>query len=785
MSPQPLQGLQGIQPLGQDSATTTPSASPAIVGGNVQANPVNAQEAREAFWTDEKKYLVDTVRRIQERGGTDQEVFNYLAHYEQLSSTMKRNLTRRTINPPEPTDAPGIVRGIAMNALQGVTFGFGDEALGSLAGLVTPGVTAQQGRDLYRAELDAFREAHGKTALAADIAGSIVGPGVAAAKVLGKVGGIGARLGRRITVAAGEGVVAGGLRGAGEAEGAPGERVGEATAGAVFGGIAAPLLIAGGTAAFNVGKPVIRGLSRTAAAAGQRVGIRIPGVFTAEEQAKRLVAKRLKEDLITPQELMRRIDEATAAGQPVSLADIAGPRTLSLLDDAMLTRDPAKQALVKDMLQGRQIEQGDRMVAFMMERLFRSAKVGLHNVDDAQHAIVGQRDAISRPLYRHAYEAVATVGNDLRALFTGRNSGLFRQAYEEALDEANLQARRGTAHGLEMPSLKQIMGGEKIPGSTVLTASGEQAVAPTVTKGLDDIPIRAIDLMKRKLDEIVAGGRSLPSGQVQTFSQGQQRNIDGILQQLLARADEQVPKYAQARKAFGGGVRSQRALEKGHQNFKGHTVESLERELAELGPADEIDELLEMYRLGAMKSIGEDIVESRGKAMNFAEQFFGGNVSRAENTAILKLRRLFPNAHDADEAIRAIHQEARMTQTFLQAGKRTLSQPMNERLAELTGAAMSSNMFSGGVSVGLTRMPTLFARSFGRGGALRKPWEHEVSDALSNLFLKGLTRPEELRGLAISLLGRVSRGLQRQTTARLAIGASLGQGGGVLAGRPR
>ncbi|PQV56581.1 hypothetical protein LX70_02153 [Defluviimonas denitrificans] len=152
-----------------------------------------------------------------------------------------------TYGPPLPEASPGVAGGMAAAASDGALFGFGDEYLAGLSAVlgVQPdgkgganwfdyskpmGERYDTALDQIRIEQGQFRDEHPKTALGAEIAGSIAVPGGAGAKFINKGATTAARLGR--------GMVAGGASGAaygyGEGEGS-GDRMGKAALGGVIG----------------------------------------------------------------------------------------------------------------------------------------------------------------------------------------------------------------------------------------------------------------------------------------------------------------------------------------------------------------------------------------------------------------------------------------------------------------------------------------------------------------------------------------------------------------------
>lgn len=142
-------------------------------------------------------------------------------------------------DPDAQVPMPSKTRGVAMNALQGLTLGFGDEALGGIAGLgtlLTGGSSelaanrVQQTQQGFNEQRGAFFGEHPALAIGGDIVGTLQNP---LNKVLGPLTeGLGP-IAKGITI----GTTLGGVRGFGEASGSPRERLPGAVTGAVVGGV--------------------------------------------------------------------------------------------------------------------------------------------------------------------------------------------------------------------------------------------------------------------------------------------------------------------------------------------------------------------------------------------------------------------------------------------------------------------------------------------------------------------------------------------------------------------
>jgi hypothetical protein len=135
------------------------------------------------------------------------------------------------------TGKPNIVQSTLRGAVQGVTLGFGDE----LAAAIEPGEYARN-RDVFRAKNLAAREANPGMYLAGTLGGALAAP------LPGGPAGQALTRGARVLRGAGQGSIAGGLYGAGGAEGGPLETVTEAGKGTILGGVLGGGLSAAGQA---------------------------------------------------------------------------------------------------------------------------------------------------------------------------------------------------------------------------------------------------------------------------------------------------------------------------------------------------------------------------------------------------------------------------------------------------------------------------------------------------------------------------------------------------------
>ncbi len=160
----------------------------------------------ETLWQD----LLAAVRRAKADGAAvtpdhmDEFVYQRSEGKVRSVDELRASLRQRDM-------APGKAEGIARAAHQGMTFGWGDELSGALDALF--GGNYAETRDQERAAADAFRASNPKTALASEIAGSLLLP-------LGSAGTAarGTSLGRMAVAGGLVGAGAGALAGAGASE---------------------------------------------------------------------------------------------------------------------------------------------------------------------------------------------------------------------------------------------------------------------------------------------------------------------------------------------------------------------------------------------------------------------------------------------------------------------------------------------------------------------------------------------------------------------------------------
>jgi len=246
----------------------------------------------------------------------------------------------------------GRLDALGRGALQGLTFGFGDEAVAAIRPYLHSGETYDSALADQRTALDQARTDRPGYAYGGEIAGGIAsgmatgGNFVNGAKTLPRM------IGRSAALGAGEGA----LYGFGSGEGGIENRLKSGAISAVIGGgvgAAAPALAQGIKLGYRaVTNPIAAALNVPSPTRAAR------GIYTA-----------LKRSGMTADDVQRAIDQAGAEGQGMfTVADALGPSGQGALNGTVRTPGAAKQE-VADFLTGRQGGQGDRLGSFMAEAL--------------------------------------------------------------------------------------------------------------------------------------------------------------------------------------------------------------------------------------------------------------------------------------------------------------------------------------------------------------------------------------------------------------------------------
>lgn len=767
---------------------------------------------REDAWSPQKRYLMKTLRRIRERGGTDDDIYSYLMHYEKLPDDVKNRMAGVTINPPEPVETPGKLRGASMHALQGITWGLGDEMMARLHS-VAKGITYEQALDEYQKELGQFANEHRALALISDIGGGIIG-GSGALKLAGRgatalraagmarAAGVAdkvsdaARLalapsksvGRKMVASAALGAAGGAARGFGEGEGdivtrgagiplpftdreLPTFRLGEermqsAQGGGKWGILLGPAFAIGGSAVVNKLQIPARYISKSVSQAARKLGRNIPEVYTPSATARAHFVERLAKDGVGIDDLIADAGDAMRRGQPITLFDLLAKRnawnTMALLDDAKKVRDPHLQQTLE--IAAGLVEKagtmGDDSMSYILTKLFGSGKMGLDGLSKVQESVMTDARAASKPLYDTAHGLMVSVGSELRKRLRGSYGDVFQTAYSEARKKVMSEADDifgAAARKLpgRVPTLKEVLSGEDIK----------------------DIPLVVLDYMKRHIDDVVEDAYTKRG--ITDIARAADMRETQIARELHTFINEVVDgasggkssPYKQARAIFSSAADVNRAGRLGRvaykENWKGEKVRGV---LDGFGTEAE----RQQFRLGWLDGPAEQLALRRGDKVNFAATLFGANPTGAENRTIEAFRQLFTDPRAADDAIELLHGTARFYETAAKYGK-----PPTTTMRGATEALSGASAPSGGLTAGATAAVgkigvfTRIAQSAYESTVL--PFARDVGDEISTFMLNGAVNPGEVVGFLSSIKPIMSGVLRRKIMARAAAGLTGGQ----------
>lgn len=408
-------------------------------------------------------------------------------------------------------------------AVQGATFGFGEEAEALVRSLLPGGRPYAQGVEAARQNLREYRQMAPGEAMALETIGGLAVPGLGGARVA-QAAARGGAVARRLASPAGQAVAQGALAGAGSAEGGASERL----TGAGMGGLL------GGTLGTTFGA------TATAGAEVAQRGLRFAKAGT------RAIQQALQKANITPEELARRM---AAAGPDETVADIIG--------------EPAVRALREIRAKG---ERGGRMVGEAMEERLQASPERLiagvygpgrqpENIVQAVNESIKRGAEVSGPLYRaFEQEAPKTIPEIDKIIG--------RPLMQQAMDRARRKAANEGRQFIE-PAIPEQAG-------QLLDAMGRPVMQKAKPATYDP---QSLDDIKKAMDALIYDGRF---GNVQPGQGGlapsEVRDMKELRKQFINAVDAAYPDtYAAARAAWAGEFAVREALEEG-QSIAGKLI---------------------------------------------------------------------------------------------------------------------------------------------------------------------------------------------------------------------
>ena len=716
---------------------TTPQAAPVMPVAPKRVSP---------FYM---RYLEDQAASIRARGGDDTAVNHFLDLED--GKPFSGQVSGPTVDELLGDATPSYLRGVSMALVQGATFGFGDEAVGSLLGLAT-GVGARRGIDEYRREYADWAKEHHGAALAAEIAGGIVVPGANLMRAAKGIGGM-----------AKVGLVTGGAYGAGNAEGGVSDRVMGALTGAAVGGVSGGALGALGSwvvapaveklASTEVGKAIVKPIERAVSRTTGRETL----ALTPEPRARQRLAEALQAENIDFNALEQRLVDLHRSGVSASVLDAGGDELLALASGVLKDRSPLTTRVIEE-LQARQAGQSERLPAALLASATKRQRFGVANAHEVADALHVEGLATSKPHYEAAHEQVVALTPRMQKLL---NHPDIRKAYNAGAETASIEDLAGSGHGLALSALPD----NAVTLQSIMAANPkmDEATARKVLKAsgaaeLTELPVRGIDYLARGL-RLVINSRYKEG----TLDAQGAKALMSLRDELVTEAMRQSPAFAKARAAYSGPVQSRDAIESGLGMLR-MAPHDIAKAMRKLAPADR-----DFARLGYTQAVYEALAKSGSD--NVAKSFFGGSLFGKPSFRLDQVRALFPDAPEAAEAFaRTLAGETRASHTF----GRAVSAPgatSVEKLEQQAIGALPSGAGPRGIAVSAAR------------GALqrfRAGVSKDEADELTHLFSKGLSRspddtgvlPRELRvlldDLRYSYGGVAAKKVARGAVARAA-----------------
>ncbi|WP_421696942.1 phage tail tip lysozyme [Ancylobacter sp.] len=406
-------------------------------------------------------------------------------------------------------------------AMQGVTFGFGDELRAGVRSL-QKGTSYDEEIEAERQALERYKQEHPYAALGSEVGGALLTapflPAVGVVKGAGLLG--------RAASAAKTGTAYGALYGAGTGEGLEGRATGAISGGALGG-------LTGGGA--SLGLDAAAGLGRAGINA-----VRAPfrGALNVENEAARRVGTALNQDLggAPPAlaELALRSAQKTA---PAVVGDIGGETTKALARSSANTSPAGREAL--------QIATQDRFPG--QAGRFEDVLRGITGSQGDNAAVrEGLKDAARQanaPAYKKAYQAGQSVWDSGLESLTGAPA--MQTAIKDATNRSrNVAAVQGT------PAPKNPFNVDEVTGTISLKTNPDGSVA---TPSLE-----FWDVVQRNL-------RSQSETLKRSGDADRAREVDALRRALLDKLDTTVPEFGAARKGAAQFFGAEDALEAGEK----------------------------------------------------------------------------------------------------------------------------------------------------------------------------------------------------------------------------
>jgi hypothetical protein len=499
----------------------------------------------------------ENVRRMQAQNATEADLVGYLKAEGYTPTRFEA-----AVASAKKVGGPPVEAGFGRSLMQGLTFNTADEIEAAFRAGAISGPEYQNQLSRVRAGIKQYEEQYPGRAFTGELMGGLLPTAAAliAAPFTGGATAPAAAAGAARTVAAlptlgktmarglGYGAASGAAAGAGGATGGLESRV----MGGAIGGTAGAVL--GGAA------PAVTG----AVGAGGRKVLEATGLMQAPDaatKARELIAKKLAQEGISPEELAARQAAVvrTLGGRDETLADIGGESMRRLARGSMAIPNAA-QTDVRQMLTERAIGAGPRITQDITDL----TAIGARDINEVADEIIRNRSLLASPLYDQAYAA--------------------GQINSFAIDNLLKKSK------------------------DIQYAISEARRLPEYA----DLPDNSM-LMLDKAYKYVGG---LANSAKISGKSSQADDLNNLRMSLRNAITDEVPVYGKALDTFSSESLLKDALELGAKNFLRKTPAEINREIKKFpGDAEQ-----QMYRLGAVQSVRDEIYGMR-ETGNIADKF--------------------------------------------------------------------------------------------------------------------------------------------------------------------
>ena len=506
----------------------------------------------------------ENVRRMQAQNATEADLVGYLKAEGYTPTRFEA-----AVASAKKVGGPPVEAGFGRSLMQGLTFNTADEIEAAFRAGAISGPEYQNQLSRVRAGIKQYEEQYPGRAFTGELMGGLLPTAAAliAAPFTGGATAPAAAAGAARTAAAlptlgsmtlrgmGYGAASGAAAGAGGATGGTESRVMGGLMGAGFG------TVLGGAA------PAV---TSTIGTGGRKIleatGITQP--VDAATKARELIAKKLAQEGISPEELAARQAAVvrTLGARDETLADIGGESMRRLARGSMAIPNAA-QTDVRQMLTERAIGAGPRITQDITDL----TAIGARDINEVADEIIKNRSLLASPLYDQAYAA--------------------GQINSFAIDNLLKKSK------------------------DIQYAISEARRLPEYA----DLPDNSM-LMLDKAYKYVGG---LANSAKISGKSTQADDLNNLRMSLRNAITDQVPVYGKALDTFSSESLLKDALELGAKNFLRKTPAEINREIKKFpGDAEQ-----QMYRLGAVQSVRDEIYGMR-ETGNIADKFLNSREMR-------------------------------------------------------------------------------------------------------------------------------------------------------------